>query len=124
VVLAAITPYIYKVKGKGVEWTTNHDRLKICRDKPSTLPVWLTKFLAGQRLAAHSANAGTPAETDATQVLYCLCRRPYLGEFMIMCDDCTEWFHGACVNVAEADCAPEMTYLCPWCRSPAPNPEV
>ncbi|CAN0038377.1 unnamed protein product [Choristocarpus tenellus] len=30
---------------------------------------------------------------------YCLCRGPNDGSFMVGCDSCEEWFHGACVNI-------------------------
>ncbi|OBZ89472.1 hypothetical protein A0J61_02469 [Choanephora cucurbitarum] len=35
-----------------------------------------------------------------TDPQYCVCRRGYDGkEFMIECDQCKEWFHGACVGL-------------------------
>lgn len=30
---------------------------------------------------------------------YCLCRGPNDGSFMVGCDTCEEWFHGACVKI-------------------------
>lgn len=30
---------------------------------------------------------------------YCLCRGPNDGSFMVGCDTCEEWFHGACVKL-------------------------
>jgi hypothetical protein len=34
--------------------------------------------------------------------LYCHCQKPWLGEFMIECDNCKEWFHPGCVkNITE-----------------------
>lgn len=39
---------------------------------------------------------------DASE-LYCECRQPHGGRFMISCDSCEEWFHGECVGVREAD---------------------
>ena len=35
--------------------------------------------------------------------VYCICRRPDTGKWMIGCDGCDDWFHGQCVNVAEED---------------------
>jgi len=35
--------------------------------------------------------------------LYCSCRRPWEGRFMIMCDYCKEWYHGSCVNISSTE---------------------
>lgn len=35
--------------------------------------------------------------------LYCVCRKPDSGKWMIGCDGCEDWFHGECINVAEED---------------------
>jgi COMPASS component SPP1 len=35
--------------------------------------------------------------------LYCVCRKPDSGKWMIGCDGCEDWFHGECINVAEKD---------------------
>jgi hypothetical protein len=32
---------------------------------------------------------------------YCICRQPY-GGFMVGCDGCEEWYHGACLGMTEA----------------------
>jgi hypothetical protein len=45
---------------------------------------------------------------------YCLCRRPYEG-FMIGCDDCDEWFHGACIGVSETRADKVDKYVCIRC---------
>jgi hypothetical protein len=45
---------------------------------------------------------------------YCLCRRPYEG-FMIGCDDCEEWFHGACIGVSETRADRVDKYVCIRC---------
>ena len=34
--------------------------------------------------------------------VYCLCRQPEDGRFMIRCDLCEEWFHGDCVGITPA----------------------
>ena len=34
--------------------------------------------------------------------LYCLCRSPDDGRFMIGCDYCEGWYHPQCVNLKEA----------------------
>jgi hypothetical protein len=45
---------------------------------------------------------------------YCICRRPYEG-FMIGCDDCDEWFHGACIGVSETRADRVDKYVCIRC---------
>ena len=50
--------------------------------------------------------------------LYCLCRRPDTGTFMIGCDGkCDDWFHGKCVNIAERDKNLIDKYICPACTT-------
>lgn len=45
---------------------------------------------------------------------YCICQRPYEG-FMIGCDECDDWFHGACVGVSQARADKVSKYLCVRC---------
>ena len=38
-------------------------------------------------------------DEEVIEEVYCLCRQPQRGnEFMIACDLCNEWFHGACLG--------------------------
>ncbi|XP_034836697.1 lysine-specific demethylase phf2-like [Maniola hyperantus] len=47
---------------------------------------------------------------------YCLCGQPYnLGQFMIECDCCREWFHGSCVDVKIYHSDDIDKYHCPKC---------
>ena len=52
---------------------------------------------------------------------YCLCEQPYApGAFMIECEGCADWLHGACVQgVRECDAAAIAAYRCPRCAPPA-----
>jgi COMPASS component SPP1 len=55
---------------------------------------------------------GTPVSDD----LYCLCRRPDTGTFMIGCDgQCDDWFHGKCVGIEERDKNLIDKFMCPRC---------
>ncbi|KAM0719881.1 hypothetical protein Q7P37_004016 [Cladosporium fusiforme] len=55
---------------------------------------------------------GTPVSDD----LYCLCKRPDTGTFMIGCDGtCDDWFHGKCVGIEERDKHLIDKYMCPRC---------
>ncbi|CAM9199677.1 unnamed protein product [Discosporangium mesarthrocarpum] len=46
---------------------------------------------------------------------YCLCRGPNDGTFMVCCDKCNGWFHGACVNIKEKNTKENPDFLCPAC---------
>ena len=49
--------------------------------------------------------------------LYCYCRQPYDGRFMICCDVCGEWFHGECVGIEDDDKADELdVFVCDECQ--------
>ncbi|MES9883655.1 MAG: hypothetical protein ABW185_22615, partial [Sedimenticola sp.] len=93
---------------------TNHDRMKPCRD--ATLPAWII------RAQRELANSDTNEEPQGGEELYCLCRGPHRGQFMIQCDTCEEWFHGACVNVDEEEAKDIDQYVCPRCDVGAQSP--
>lgn len=42
------------------------------------------------------------ASEDDPDRLWCICKQPHNGRFMICCDKCEDWFHGKCVNVTKA----------------------
>ncbi|KAK3091634.1 hypothetical protein FSP39_021392 [Pinctada imbricata] len=49
--------------------------------------------------------------------LYCVCKQPYdETKFYIGCDLCSNWFHGACVNISEHDAKHIDSYICEDCR--------
>ncbi|KYG42349.1 hypothetical protein M433DRAFT_137327 [Acidomyces richmondensis BFW] len=57
----------------------------------------------------------TPASSKPGDV-YCICRKPDNGSFMIGCDGaCDDWFHGKCVGIAERDKTLIDRYVCPNC---------
>ena len=55
---------------------------------------------------------------------YCVCRGTWDGKsFMIACDSCGVWYHGACVGIAhrtldDATYAAFKRYVCPGCSTP------
>ena len=50
--------------------------------------------------------------------VYCVCRKPDNGTFMIGCDgSCDDWFHGKCVGIAESDKNLIDKYICPSCTT-------
>jgi COMPASS component SPP1 len=57
-------------------------------------------------------DGGVISDTD----LYCICRKPDTGTFMIGCDGgCDDWFHGKCVNIVESWKSLIDKYICPFC---------
>ncbi|EGC34868.1 hypothetical protein DICPUDRAFT_13956, partial [Dictyostelium purpureum] len=55
-------------------------------------------------------------ENNNDDRLYCLCKRKYDSNmFMIACDRCDEWYHGACVNISEKDAKRIKLYVCKDC---------
>lgn len=56
-------------------------------------------------------------DADDDQTLYCVCRRPHERRFMVCCDGCGEWFHGACVKITKIMAKASPTWLCPLCKS-------
>ncbi len=47
--------------------------------------------------------------------IYCICRKPDSGGKMILCSNCKEWFHCACVKVVD-NIIFESNWLCDMCR--------
>ncbi|KAJ9620649.1 COMPASS (complex proteins associated with Set1p) component [Taxawa tesnikishii (nom. ined.)] len=57
---------------------------------------------------------GTP---DPDAEVYCICRKPDTGTFMIGCDGpCEDWFHGKCVGISEKNRNLIDRYICPNCK--------
>lgn len=55
--------------------------------------------------------------------LYCICRKPDSGKWMIACDGaCEDWYHGECVKIAEEDVNLIDKYYCNY--SPISFPQV
>jgi len=50
--------------------------------------------------------------------IYCLCRQPYDdSQFYIGCEKCTDWFHGRCVGILQAEAENIEEYVCPRCEA-------
>mmetsp|Transcript_51422 Transcript_51422/g.111807 ORF Transcript_51422/g.111807 Transcript_51422/m.111807 type:complete len:202 (+) Transcript_51422:249-854(+) len=50
--------------------------------------------------------------------LYCLCRKPYDGSFMIQCEQCNEWYHAQCIGLTEKKARRKTNLVCTVCRPP------
>jgi len=49
--------------------------------------------------------------------IYCLCRQPYDdSQFYIGCEKCSDWFHGRCVGILQAEAESIEEYVCPRCE--------
>ncbi|CAG8475731.1 4504_t:CDS:2, partial [Racocetra fulgida] len=49
--------------------------------------------------------------------LYCVCRSSDGQSFMIECDNCDEWFHGACVKISSEESLMVDKFYCPNCTA-------
>ena len=67
-------------------------------------------------------NSGDVSSATPYQKLWCLCRQPEGGRFMICCDRCNEWYHGDCVGITPSVGRQMETdaeeFICPTCSSP------
>jgi hypothetical protein len=109
IICAKLSSYVYKVNLKKTVITINHDRLKLCKDRD--IPSWLTRC---QHCLREGENIILPVDRD----LHCLCRKPDDGQFMIQCDYCDEWYHGACINLTPEQADMWVKFRCPRCQDP------
>ena len=64
--------------------------------------------------ATTGVTEGTAAQEEE---LFCICRRPYkVPSFMVECDACNQWLHGACVGVLPTEAVRIDKYICPECE--------
>ncbi|KAG5355899.1 Set1 complex component spp1 [Yarrowia sp. B02] len=61
----------------------------------------------------------TSYQGDEDQELFCVCRRPDDGKWMIGCDYCEEWIHGSCVGMTPARAKIMNKFCCPFCTRKA-----
>ena len=71
-----------------------------------------------------AAEARRKEKAEARRARYCVCRAPWDGKsFMIECNGCGEWYHGACVGLNSELSARQgaeaafRKYLCPRCTN-------
>ncbi|VDI17251.1 Hypothetical predicted protein [Mytilus galloprovincialis] len=109
-IIDKITPFVYKVKLQRVVFNTNHDRLKLCKDR--IIPAWLQtcheEFTQGKDVLAPRVKSKAKE--------YCVCRGPDTGETMVQCDQCKEWFHLTCVGLSVEEVDTIDIYACPNCK--------
>ncbi|KAJ8303770.1 hypothetical protein KUTeg_018693 [Tegillarca granosa] len=73
--------------------------------------------MLGNHSTGGGAAVGGGARVHGRKKLFCVCRRPDDGKFMIRCDKCKEWFHGSCVGVTSEEGAEIDEYICKDCQS-------
>ncbi|KAH3834931.1 hypothetical protein DPMN_108264 [Dreissena polymorpha] len=79
-IIQKLSAYLYRVRLRNSVFVVNHDRMMPCRDRK--LPNWVKE----NGLTSSPADASTD-----TAEIYCTCRKPWDGRFMIQCDFCDTW---------------------------------
>ncbi|EER32005.1 hypothetical protein CTRG_04788 [Candida tropicalis MYA-3404] len=51
-----------------------------------------------------------------SEELFCVCRKPDLGEMMVACDGCEEWFHFECMKVNPKYSELIVKFYCKFCQ--------
>ena len=98
--MTKLSSYLFRVKLRNAVFVVNHDRIKPCKDR--TLPQWIQQW--------KSNPVSDEATARGNDRVYCSCRKPWQGRFMIQCDFCKEWYHGACVNVTPKEAVEVARY--------------
>jgi hypothetical protein len=104
VIVSKLSSYHFRVKLRNAVFVVNHDRVKPCRDRD--LPRWLKVF------QEHPSDDKGATGDDR---VYCFCRQPWQGRFMIQCDHCQEWYHGSCVDITQTEAFDINLYKCKDC---------
>jgi len=108
VIVTKLSSALFRVKVRNAVFVVNHDRIKPCRDR--SIPRWIQHW---------KANPDTSGGDGSTDKVYCFCRGPWQGRFMIQCESCDEWYHGACVNVSPTEALDIDQYECEECAGKA-----
>jgi hypothetical protein len=106
VIVSQLSAFLFRVKLRNAVFVVNHDRLKFCRDRE--IPQWIKHW------REHPDDRVSTAQGDDR--VYCFCRKPWQGRFMIQCNLCSEWFHGACVDITPTDSIDIDVYKCGDCK--------
>ncbi|KAI0215588.1 CXXC-type zinc finger protein 1 [Lamellibrachia satsuma] len=59
---------------------------------------------------------GSEQDRDDSVERYCVCRSTDVSTFMIGCDNCNEWYHGACIGVTQHDAQSIKKFFCKICQ--------
>ncbi|KAK6523300.1 hypothetical protein TWF694_006185 [Orbilia ellipsospora] len=67
-------------------------------------------------MKSRTSQASNGQLKQSLETVYCICRRPDTGKWMIGCDGCDDWFHGECVSLQPTDEDLVDQYFCPGCQ--------
>ncbi|XP_059156808.1 nucleosome-remodeling factor subunit BPTF-like isoform X2 [Physella acuta] len=88
--------------------------VKVKKDLKTLIPV--TDAKSAQKRKQKLISTGNKG-LNPKEKLYCVCKTPYdESKFYIGCDLCSNWFHGACVNISEDRAKFIDSYTCEDCR--------
>ncbi|XP_046566019.1 inhibitor of growth protein 4-like [Haliotis rubra] len=113
-----ISNTLYEVRTRKTTSVHHHDRLKPCRDR--VIPSWIQRFSKTRS----SIEAQEDLNLDwlfSNPTNYCICNKPDDGKLMIGCDQCDQWFHGACVGISRKIAQTLDKYICPHCQTGRDN---
>ncbi|XP_005095843.3 nucleosome-remodeling factor subunit NURF301 [Aplysia californica] len=90
-------------------------------DTPKAPPMSSEAKSAGRKRKQKIISTGVKG-LNPKEKLYCVCKTPYDdSKFYIGCDLCSNWFHGACVNISESQANYIDSYICEDCRKQQEN---
>eukprot|EP01135_Chromosphaera_perkinsii_P007192 Nk52_evm6s744 gene=Nk52_evmTU6s744 len=85
-------------------------KLTVSAPAPPVEPIPIPEGSLAAAPPPEAAGNDVPDET-----IICSCKNQiYRGEFMVACDKCSGWWHGACVGVIEGMAVDQ--YVCPNCK--------
>ncbi|KAI8599317.1 hypothetical protein EDD21DRAFT_380197 [Dissophora ornata] len=69
--------------------------------RQSSLAVQSEEYLQSAQGTTVSVATAPVERVTRSKKVYCYCQKPDDGEVMIQCDNCRQWFHGACVDITD-----------------------
>ncbi|KAI9015137.1 transcription factor S-II, central domain-containing protein [Gaertneriomyces semiglobifer] len=72
-------------------------------------------LLDGPSISRRLVPTRKSSRNDKGERVYCVCRQPDTGKWMIQCDNCSEWYHGSCVGLTKKAGQKLSQYHCPAC---------
>ena len=106
IIVQKISSSLFRVQLRKSMFVVNHDRMKLCKDR--ALPDWVNKWQKDPEVQEGAISND--------KKVYCFCRSPWQGRFMIQCDDCDEWYLGACVDITPSEALNIDEYFCQKCK--------